>query len=54
MLQERAPWLLDYKAECSNFTREMSHKHLDPTIDTSDYVRVVAALLGGTAWTGAR
>ena len=29
-------------------------KAMDPTIDTSDYVRVVAALLGGTAWTGAR
>ena len=29
-------------------------KAMDPTIDTADYVRVVAALLGGTAWTGAR
>ena len=29
-------------------------KAMDPTIDTADYVRVVAALLGGTAWTGPR
>ena len=29
-------------------------KAMDPTIDTSDYVRVVEALLGGTSWTGAR
>ncbi len=29
-------------------------KAMDPTIDTSEYVRVAEALLGGTAWTGAR
>ncbi len=29
-------------------------KAMDPTIDTSDYVRVAEALLSGTSWTGAR
>ena len=29
-------------------------KAMDPTIDTSDYVRVAEALLSGTSWTGGR
>jgi len=44
VLPERASWLLDYKAEFSKFTREMSHKHddqIDPTLDA------IADMLGG-------
>lgn len=44
VLPERAEWLLDYKAEFSKFTREMSHKHddqIDPTLDA------IADMLGG-------